>query len=207
MSDIRMILADDTAGVRDTIAELLALEPDIEVLGRYGDGATALAAARELCPDVAVLAHDLPGLDGVAIAEALTGTASHVLILASVTASGGFQTAMRAGVLGWIARTAPCHRLVAAVRAVAVGQRYVDLDIADDSGWPFGSVPLTGTPLTARERRILSAASVCGSTREICETVGLPAETVGMVMCTLLAKTGGRDRVDAARIASTRGWI
>jgi two-component system, NarL family, response regulator DesR len=203
MSGIRTILADDTAGVRDTIAQLLALEPDIEVLGRYGDGPTALAAVCELRPDVAVLAHDLPGLDDIALAD----IGSHVLILASVTASGGFHTAMRAGVLGWIDRTAPCHRLVAAVRAVAAGQRYIDLDIADDPGWPLGSVPLTGTPLTARERRILSAASVCRSTREICETVGLSAETVGMVMCTLLAKTGGRDRVDAARIASTRGWI
>jgi two-component system response regulator DesR len=207
MSEIRTILADDAADARSTIAQLLALEPDIEVLGEYGDGRAALAAVGELSPDVAVVAHDLPGLDGVAVAEALADTVPRVLILASITASGRFQTAMRAGVLGWIGTTAPWHRLVAAVRAVAAGQRYVDLDIADDGDWPAGSVPLSGTPLTARERRVLSAASVCGSTREICETVGLSAATVGMVMCTLLAKTGGRDRLDAARIATTRGWI
>ncbi len=47
MSDISTILADDAVGARNTIAQLLALEPDIEVLGEYGDGHTALAAVRE----------------------------------------------------------------------------------------------------------------------------------------------------------------
>jgi two-component system response regulator DesR len=98
------------------------------------------------------------------------------------------------------------------VRSIARGERFVDLDIVDedvidiagDRTW--GADPVT-TPLTARERRVLSAASRSRSTRELCEIVGLPQEVVGMVMCTLLAKTGGQDRLDAARIATTRGWL
>lgn len=210
MSEIRTILADDAVEVRTTIAQILALEPDIAVLGEYGDGHTALAAVRELRPDVAVLAHDLPGMHGVAVAESIADTDTRALILASITASGTCQTAMRAGVRGWVARTAPCHRLLAAVRAVAAGERYVDSDLvdtADDPTWPAGPPGTSRTPLTARERRVLSAASVFGSTREICAAVGLSTETVGMVMSTLLAKTGGQDRLDAARIATTRGWL
>jgi two-component system response regulator DesR len=208
-----MILADDAVAVRDTIAQLLALEPDIDVLGEYGDGHAALAAVRELRPDVAVLAVDLPGLDGIAVAKAIADTDTRVLILSGITASANCRTALRAGALGYVARTAPSHRLAAAVRAIAGGERFVDLDIVDedaiddiagDPTWPAG--PVT-TPLTSRERRVLSAASRCRSTRELCETVGLPQEVVGMVMCTLLAKTGGQDRLDAARIATTRGWI
>ncbi|HEX4700592.1 MAG TPA: response regulator, partial [Pseudonocardiaceae bacterium] len=83
MSDIRTILADDAALVRGTIAQLLALEPDIEVLGEYGDGCAALAAVRELGPDVAVLDVDMPGLDGIAVAEAIADTDTRVLILSS----------------------------------------------------------------------------------------------------------------------------
>ncbi|HEY3611997.1 MAG TPA: response regulator transcription factor [Pseudonocardiaceae bacterium] len=209
MSEIRTVLADGAVAVRNTIAQLLALEPDIDVLGEYGDGHLTLGAVRELRPDVAVLAVDLPGLDGIAVAEAIADTDTRVLILSSITASGTCRTAMRAGALGYVARTAPSYRLVAAVRATAAGERFVDLDIVDEDTVADLAGDRTGraTPLTTRERRVLSAASRCRSTRELCETVGLPQEIVGMVMCTLLAKTGGQDRLDAARIATARGWI
>jgi two-component system response regulator DesR len=209
MSGIRTILADGAVAARGTIAQLLALEPDIDVLGEYGDGHLALRAVRELGPDVAVLAVDLAGLDGVAVAAAIADTDTRVLILSSITAAGTCRPAMRAGALGYVAKTAPSHRLVAAVRAIAAGERFVDPDIVDEDVTDdvAGDRSWHATPLTARERRILSAASRCRSTRELCEAVGLSQEVVGMVMCTLLAKTGGADRLDAARIATTRGWI
>lgn len=209
MSGIRTILADGAAAARGIIAQLLALEPDIDVLGEYDDGHLALRAVRELRPDVAVLAVDLPGLDGIAVAEAIADTDTRVLILSSITAAGSCRAAMRAGAIGCVAKTAPSHRFVAAVRAIAAGERYVDLDIVDEDVVDdiAGDRAWRATPLTARERRILSAVSRCRSTRELCETVGLSQEVVGMVMCTVLAKTGGADRLDAARIATTRGWI
>jgi two-component system response regulator DesR len=212
MSGISTILADGAVAVRNTMAQLLALEPDIDVLGEYGDGHLALAAVRESRPDVAVLAMDLPGLDGIAVTEAIADTGTRVLILASITASGSCHAAIRAGALGCVAKTAPSYRLVAAVRAIARGERYVDLDIVDEDAIDIAgdrtwrADPVT-TPLTARERRVLSAVCRGRSTRELCEIVGLPQEVVGMVMCTLLAKTGGQDRLDAARIATTRGWL
>ncbi len=213
MSEIRTVLADGAVAVRNTIAQLLALEPDIDVLGEYGDGHLALGAVRELRPDVAVLAVDLPGLDGIAVAEAIAATDTRVLILSSITASGACRRAMGAGAIGYVAKTAPSQLLVAAVRATAAGVRFVDLDIVeedsvdDDTAGDLAGHRSRRAPLTTRERRVLSAVSRCRSTRELCETVGLPQEIVGMVMCTLLAKTGGRDRLDAARIATTRGWI
>jgi len=159
-----------------------------------------------------VLAVDLPGLDGIAVTEAIADTATRVLILSSITASDSCRAAMRAGALGYVAKTAPSYRLVAAVRAIARGERYVDLDIVDEDAIDIAgdrtwrADPVT-TPLTARERRVLSAVCRGRSTRELCEIVGLPQEVVGMVMSTLLAKTGGQDRLDAARIATTRGWL
>jgi two-component system response regulator DesR len=201
MSEIRTILADDADLVRGTIAQLLALEPDITVVGEYGDGATALAEVTRLRPDVALLTADLPGLDGVAVAEQLADTGTRVLIMSSITAAGTFHASVRPGVGGYVARTAPSYRIADAVRTVAAGRRYVDVDLADEGS---GSAM---TPLTPRERRVLRASSRCGSIREVCESLGISLEAVGLVMNTLLAKTGGRNRLEAVQIASTRGWI
>jgi chemotaxis response regulator CheB len=155
MSGIRTILADDAVAVRDTIAQLLALEPDIEVLGGYGDGHQALAEVRASRPDVAVLAVDLPGLDGIAVTEAIADTGTRVLIRASMTASGGCRAAMRAGALGYVATTAPSYRLVAAVRAVARGERRSGHDPVDRAGTQGAPrrVPLPVHAGVVRDRR------------------------------------------------------
>jgi two-component system response regulator DesR len=199
MSEVRTILADDADLVRSTVAQLLALEPDIAVVGEYGDGPAAVAAVYELRPDVVLL-----GTGGVSVAEQIAHSGARVLILSSLTMAGAFHLAARAGVSGYVARTAPSHRIADAVRTVAAGSRYVDIDLADgpavDGGRP-------AAPLTPRERTVLTASSHCGSVREICETVGISLEAVGLVMNTVLAKTGGQNRLEAAEIASTRGWI
>jgi two-component system response regulator DesR len=206
MNPITTILADDAALVRSTIAQLLALEPDISVLGEYPDGSTALAAIAELRPHVAVLDVDMPGMDGIEVAEAVAAhhAETRVLILSSITASGTYHAAMRAGVWGYISKTAPSYRLADAVRSVSAGGRFIDVDLADDAPEPAGS---GATPLTPRERKILSASSRGRSTREICESLGLSSEIVGLVMSTLLVKTGGQDRREAAHIATAKGWI
>ncbi|HEX3783433.1 MAG TPA: response regulator transcription factor [Pseudonocardiaceae bacterium] len=203
MNEITTILADDAALVRSTIAQLLALEPDISVLGEYPDGSTAMAAIATLRPDVAVLDVDMPGMDGIEVAEQVAAEQpnTRVLILSSITASGTYHAAMRAGVCGYISKTAPSYRLADAVRAVSAGGRFIDVDLADDAS---GS---DTTPLTPRERKVLSASAKGRSTREICESLGLSSEIVGLVMTTLLVKTGGQDRREAASIASSRGWI
>lgn len=211
MNQITTILADDAALVRSTIAQLLALEPDIAVLGEYPDGTSALAAIVKNRPDVAVLDVNMPGLDGIQVAEKVANEhpATRVLILSSITASGTYHAAMRAGVCGYISKTAPSYRLADAVRAVSAGGRFIDVDLADDAVSEVELVASTSerTPLTPRERRVLSASASGRSTREICESLGLSSEIVGLVMTTLLVKTGGQDRREAATIASARGWI
>jgi two-component system response regulator DesR len=82
MNPITTILADDASLVRSAIARLLALHPD-----------------------VAVLDVDMPGMDGIEVAEQQPGT--RVLIPSSVTASGTYHAAMRAGACGHLSKTAP----------------------------------------------------------------------------------------------------
>ena len=192
MSHIRTILADAADLARSTMAQLLALEPDITVVGEYDSGTAALAAAYELHPDVAVLDA---GLAGSEIAERVAGSGTRVVIMSSLTAS----VTERAGVSGHVARTAPSDRVADAVRTVAAGHRFVDVDLPDEG--------TQAAPLTPRERTVLSASSRYRSLREVSDALGLSVATVGLVMNSLLAKTGGRDRSEAARIAHARGWV
>jgi two-component system response regulator DesR len=192
MSQIRTILADAADRARSTMAQLLALEPDIAVIGEYDTGTAALAAVQELHPDVAVLDA---GLAGSRIAEEVAGSGTRVLIMSSITAA----VTERAGVTGHVARTSSADRVADAVRTVAAGRRFVDVDLADE-GTQTAS-------LTLRERTVLRASSRYRSLREVGDALGLSMATVGLVMNSLLAKTGGRNRTEAVRIASARGWL
>lgn len=174
------------------MAQLLSLEPDIAVIGEYDTGPAALAAVHELRPDVAVLEAILAGGE---IAEQVAGSGTRVVLMSSITAT----RTERVGVTGHVARTAEPDRLANAVRTVAAGHRFVDVDL-DDSG-PSGAL------LTPRERTVLRLSSRYATLREIGDALGLSMATVGLVMNSLLAKTGGHDRTEAVRIAGARGWL
>ncbi len=174
------------------MAQLLALESDITVVGEYDTGPAALAAVHELRPDVAVLDANLAGGE---IVQRVAGSGTRVVVMSSITAA----RTETAGVTGHVARTAVPDRLADAVRTVAAGGRFVDVDLSDESS--------SSAPLTPRECTVLRASSRCRTLREVGEALGLSMATVGLVMNSLLAKTGGRDRAEATRIASARGWL
>ena len=73
---IRVLLADDEELIRTAVAALLGLEPDLEVVAQAGDGRSAVEAAVAHRPDVAVVDLEMPGLDGIAVAQELTTAAS-----------------------------------------------------------------------------------------------------------------------------------
>jgi len=100
---IRVLLADDENLIRSALASLLAIQEDVEVVAEAASGDEALAMARRHRPDVAVLDLQMPGLDGIAVAEALVtdlpGCAS--LILTSYGRPGHLKRALAAGVRGF----------------------------------------------------------------------------------------------------------
>ncbi|HEX8629892.1 MAG TPA: response regulator, partial [Catenuloplanes sp.] len=68
---IRVLLADDEHLIRGAMAALLGLEDDLSVVGQASTGTEALAMARAIRPDVAILDLQMPGMDGVTVAKAL----------------------------------------------------------------------------------------------------------------------------------------
>jgi two-component system response regulator DesR len=129
---IRILVAEDARVVRDTLVALLNLEADIEVVAALAAGDQIVPTALEHRPDVALLDIGLPGINGIVAAAELAGQlpGCRVLILTGLEAPGNMDAAQQAGAWGFLLKDGPADELIAAVRAVARGQRVIDSRLA-----------------------------------------------------------------------------
>ncbi len=162
-----------------------------------------MPAATAHKPDVALLDIEMPGLDGLAAAAALTQERPdcHVIMLTTFGRPGYLRRAMEAGALGFVVKDAPAEQLAQAVRRVAAGERVVDPALA--------AATLAGgtSPLTGRERDVLVAARDGATVADIAGRLFLSEGTVRNYLSAAIAKTGVRNRVEAIRVADSRGWL
>ncbi len=200
---IRLLLADDQTLVRTALATLLDLEDDFQVVAQVGRGDEVVAAAQTNAPDVALLDVEMPGLDGLAAAEALTAAlpTCRILILTAFGRPGYLRRAMEAGALGFVVKDAPAEQLADAVRRVSRGERVVDPALAAQT--LAGGV----SPLTGRERDVLVAARGGATVADIAGRLLLSEGTVRNYLSAAIAKTGTRNRQEAIRLADERGWL
>ncbi len=140
---VRVLVAEDVAVVRETLAALLGLEPDIQVVAAIASGDQIVPAALEHRPDVALLDIGLPGVDGLTAAAglALRVPGCRVLILTGLEAPGNLHAARRAGVCGFLLKDGPAGELIRAVRAVARGERVTDARLAGEAPGPRVPAP------------------------------------------------------------------
>ncbi|MDF5752558.1 response regulator transcription factor [Spongiactinospora sp. TRM90649] len=196
---IKVLLADDEHLIRRAIATLLGLEADIEVVADVARGDLVAAAVAEHEPDVVVLDIEMPGKDGLTVAEELPGQA--VLILTSFGRPGYLRRALAAGVRGFVPKDSSADELAAAIRKVHAGGRYLDPELA-------ASAMMAGeSPLTERERDALVLASRGASVGEIAATLNLSEGTVRNYLSSAIGKLGATNRITAIRAAQEMGWL
>ena len=200
---IRILIAEDQDMVRGALAALLALEPDMDVVAQVDRGDEVEAAALAERPDVALLDIEMPGIDGLEAAEVLRRSvpSCKVLILTTFGRPGYLTRAMQAGVSGFLVKDAPAHELATAIRRALSGERVVDPMLAATA------LAVGANPLTNRECDVLRAASEGATAADIAERLYLSEGTVRNYLSTAIAKTGARNRVEAARLAAERGWL
>ncbi|MFV0459956.1 MAG: DNA-binding response regulator [Actinomycetales bacterium] len=200
---IRVLLADDEHLVRQALAGLLGLEDDLEIVAEAASGAEAVAAARLHLPDVAVLDLQMPGLDGIDTARAISAEAPdcRCLIVTSHGLPGYLKSALAAGVRGFLPKTASAATLSQVIRSVAAGERYVDPQLAAEA------MSAGDSPLSAREADVLALADAGAPVEEIAERIHLSAGTVRNYLSNAVGKLGATNRHEAVRIARSKGWI
>lgn len=196
---IRVLLADDQHLVREAIASLLGLETDLEVVAQVGRGDEVVTAVEAYHPDVLVLDIEMPGLDGLRVAESLPGQA--IVILTSFGRPGYLRRALAAGVRGFISKDAPAGELAAAIRKVHGGGRYLDPELA-------ASAMVAGeNPLTDRERDTLRLAADGASAGQIARELHLAEGTVRNYLSSAMTKLGASSRLAAIQAARDMGWL
>ena len=200
---IKVLLADDQALVRGAMGALLDLEPDIEVVAQAGRGDEVVAAARDSGADVCLLDIQMPGVDGVEAArqvrDQLPGV--RVVMVTTFDRPGYLRRALDAGAVGFVVKTTPAARLAEAVRRAHAGLRTVDPQLANDL---LFSGP---NPLTAREQEVLRLARDGEPVAKLARKLFLSPGTVRNHLSSAIGKTGAANRVEAAQIATERGWL
>ncbi len=200
---IRLLLADDQALVRGALAALLSLEHDLEVVAEVGSGADVLDAVREHRPAVALLAIEMPGLDGIEATRAVVaaGLGTRVLVVTTFGRPGYLRRALQAGASGFVVKDVPATQLADAVRRVHAGLRVVDPTLAADS------LVSGDSPLTERETDVLRAARDGASVAVVAQRLHLSQGTVRNHLSAAIGKTGGENRAAAVRVAEANGWL
>lgn len=200
---IRLLLADDQALVRSALAALLSLEPDFSVVAEVATGTEVVAAVQQHAVDIALLDIEMPGLDGLAAAAALSRSVPmcKIIIVTTFGRAGYLRRAMEAGVLGFIVKDAPAEQLADAVRRVARGERVVDPQLA-------AAALASGTsPLTPRERDVLAASRDGSTVADIAGRLFLSEGTVRNYLSSAMSKTNAKNRIEALRYADQQGWV
>ena len=199
---IGVVIAEDQGMVLGALAALLEIEGDIAVLAQARNGKEALRAVLDQKPDVFITDIEMPEMTGLDVAAELKRrrTGTRVIILTTFARAGYLRRALETGASGYLLKDMRAEELADAVRRVHQGLRVIDPELATEA-WAEPD------PLTDRERQVLRLAGDGMASIEIADKLGLSEGTVRNYLSEAISKLGASNRVEAARIARTNGWL
>ncbi len=208
---IRVLVVDDHAVVRSGLRLLLDAEEDIETVGEAGDMRTAVFETRSLKPDVILMDMVMPGGSGIEATRAVLeehGDAK-VLVLSMQDDPSYVREAFAAGALGYVLKEAADSEVVAAVRDVAGGGRYVHpalgarLIQADAEDRRRAEAD----PLSDREREVLRLLALGHTNQEIAKMLYISVRTAETHRAHIMQKLGLQTRAELVRHALQQGLL
>lgn len=219
---IRVVVADDQALVRRGFAALIDLEPDIDVVAEVTTGREAVAAARELLPDVLLMDIRMPDMDGLEATRQITEddalSAVHVVMLTTFDLDEYVFQALRFGASGFLVKHTEPDELIRAVRVVAGGdallsptvtRRLIARFATADTGIGPGRSAASPSPfadlLTEREREVVSLVGQGLSNDDIAGQWFVSQATVRTHVSRAMTKLHARDRAQLVVIAYQHG--
>lgn len=213
MTKIKVLLADDHEIVRGGLRALIDTMPDAQVIAEAGNGAEAVALARKLQPDVALLDIAMPQLNGIEATARIVQECvkTRVVILSMHTSAPYVTAAVRAGALGYVIKDAAVDELGQALRAAAQGRSWVSQSVSGHllqelrSPGEAGAQPASA--LSSRQREVLQLIAEGHSTKAIGELMHISPKTVETHRAELMRRLGIHDVAGLTRFALREGLI
>ena len=202
--EIRIIVVDDQAVVRQGFVSLIGTVADMRVIAQGTNGREAVALYREHRPDVVLMDLRMPEMGGVEAISAIRREFSDAKVIVLTTYDGDedIYRSLQAGAQGYLLKDMFFEELESAIRAVHAGGRKIPGVVAERLAGRMG-----GSDLTGRELEVLELIVRGLSNKEIGAALGISEATVKSHINSILGKLGVTDRTQAATTALQRGIV
>jgi two-component system, NarL family, response regulator len=203
-SPIRILVVDDHPMIREGIGAVLSAEADMTLVAEAATGREAVDQFLKHRPDVTLMDLQMPDVDGLAAITEIRQSWPAARIVVLTTYKGDVQAlrALKAGACGYLLKNMIRKDMVAAIREVHAGRRYIAPEIAAELG-----MHATDTGLSNREIEVIGEVATGGGNKQIADRLGVTEETIKTHMKSILSKLDASDRSHAVAIAIRRGII
>ncbi|MBC9034441.1 response regulator transcription factor [Sphingomonas sp. JC676] len=201
---IRIMTVDDHPALRDGIAAIVELQPDMLLVGEVSNGAEAIAAFANLRPDVVLMDLQMPVMGGIDAIAAIRKESRNARIIVLTTYDGDVQAAraLKAGAAAYLLKSSLRKELLDTIRSVHAGRRYIPPEIAQEI-----ALHAADEPLSEREIGILQLVAAGNANKEIAWRLSISEDTVKAHMKSIFGKLDVNDRTHAVTAALKRGVI
>jgi DNA-binding NarL/FixJ family response regulator len=212
---MRIVIVDDHPIVLLGLRNLVAAEPDFDLIAEASSGAAGLSLIRTERPDLAIIDISMADISGISLAQQLKQENSSVQILAMTVHEDRayVSAALEAGIRGYVLKRSVTESLIPAIRAVLAGAIFIDQSIVapmlapQPSAKPRKAGLSDGVVLTNRESEVLKLVASGLSNKQIAAELGIGIKSVETYRARGFDKLRLRTRADIVRYGLAHGWL
>ena len=203
-NSIRILAVDDHPLVRQGIAGLVTIQPDMTLIGEASNGRDAIQQFREHRPDVTLMDLQMPEMNGIDAIISIRNEFPEARIIVLTTYVGDVQIlrALKAGARAYLLKNLMHKELLDTIRAVHAGKK----NLSPDASYQLAE-HATDDALTPGEISVLRLIAAGNANKQIADQLSITEETVKGRVKNILSKLGANDRTHAATIGMKRGII